>query len=201
MQQEDTNNSAMSVTVFRHGKVKANFPMFCTSKEFDEYMDQYDKADIYPIGPEYRRSPDEALYISTLRRTRLTAAGLFGEEAAEVAVPLGIAAEVLMRSFMDLNFPLPTFIWTVMARIQWFNNSERQPETRKVTRQRADALIGELVRRHHKDYENSCTVVSHGFFMAMLYRRLKRKGFSVRGGARKSEEGYRNLQSFRAVKK
>ena len=50
--QDNAKSSPISFTIVRHGKVKANFPMFCTSKEFDEYMDYYDKADIYPIGKQ-----------------------------------------------------------------------------------------------------------------------------------------------------
>ena len=196
--QDNSNSSPISFTIFRHGKVKANFPMFCTSKEFDEYMDYYDKADIYPIGKEYLRSPDEALYISTLRRTRLTAAGLFGEEAAEAATPLEMAVEVPMRSFMDLNIPLPTIIWTMMARIQWFYDSYRQFETKKQTKARAEALIDLLESKQNTDYEKSCSLVSHGFFMLTLHRRLKRRGYKLKGIPRHSDEGYRNLQSFHA---
>ena len=127
---ENNDGSNIKFTIFRHGKVKADFPAFCTSKE--------------------------------------------------------------------LNFPLPTIIWTMMARIQWFYDSPRQYETRKQTKARAEELIDWLESRQNTDYEKSCSLVSHGFFMLTLHRRLKRRGYKLKGIPRHSDEGYRNLQSFHA---
>ena len=99
---------------------------------------------------------------------------------------------------MDLNIPLPTIIWTMMARIQWFYDSDRQFETKKQTKARAEALIDLLESKQNTDYKKSCSLVSHGFFMLTLHRRLKRRGYKLKGIPRHSDEGYRNLQSFHA---
>ncbi|WP_442861686.1 histidine phosphatase family protein [Butyrivibrio sp.] len=109
------------------------------------------------------------VYISTLDRSYQTARQLFGErEFAKT----DLINEVPLRSAFDTKKKLPLWFWNVTGRLQWLCNSNRQPETKRQTNERAKRFVQELINN-----AEDCTIVTHGFFMHTLISEMKRSGF------------------------
>lgn len=162
----------MRLWIIRHAKVDLTWPIFCSSEEFDEDCEKYDRADIY--RPEQGTTGRNAgkIYTSELERTQKTAEALLGRTDFEVT---GLINEVPARSSFDCRQKIPRVFWNISGRLQWFFNSGRQLETRRETVERADEMIRRLMAGNE-----DCAIVIHGFFMVTLVRRLKLHGFSVR---------------------
>lgn len=69
----------------------------------------------------------------------------------------------------------PVWAWNVLARVQWLFHCDRQPETRRMSRQRARAAIAEL-----EEAGTDCSLVCHRFFMMVLCRELKKAGYKIK---------------------
>ncbi len=161
----------MQITLIRHGKVNMQWKKWYTSKQFDMACEGYDVSPIYPIDAKTEALAN-TVYISTLSRSRLTAEQLFGEVTFNETALLN---EVPLKSFVDCKIPLPLWMWNVGGRLQWLWQSNRQVECRRDTQKRARCLIGQL---HETD--GDCVLVSHGFYMRILIKELKKQGFVVR---------------------
>lgn len=172
----------MKITMIRHGKVNMNWKKWCTSEEFDRDCEKYDNAPIHCIEESMQQDVVEDIYISTLTRTRETATQLFGEQEFLTTELLN---EVPLKSFFSCKIPVPLWIWNVGGRLQWLLQKKRQPERRRETEQRADALIEKLVER-----DRDCILVSHGFFMRTLQKELGKYGFQIG----KKKLGFSNLE-------
>lgn len=177
----------MKIRLIRHAKVKINWPKTCNAAEFEHICRQYDQAEI--IGVD-RMEPERAggkLYVSPMLRSIETAKLLFpGREAAQLDV-----GEVPIRAFRDGTLRLPTWVWYVGGRMQWFFGNHRQKETRAETVRRCEAVIDRLA-----ELGEDCVIVTHGFFMKTFLRCLKKKGFTV--GSRPFSVS--NLQEITAEK-
>ena len=97
-----------------------------------------------------------------------------------------------MNSFTDTERKLPLFIWYFFGRLQWLRNDERQAEIRRDTVQRAQTAI-DRCEAEGRD----CILVTHGFFLKILMRELKKRGYAIRGNNRPL---IRNLQEITAYK-
>ena len=80
--------------------------------------------------------------------------------------------EVPCRSAFDSKIRLPLWLWFLIGRLQWAAGSTRQPEKRRDTENRSRQFIENLCRDGA-----DCAVVTHGFFMHILLRDLKKAGF------------------------
>lgn len=179
----------MKITMIRHAKVKMRWPSRCNSEEFDAACQAYDKAEIVKPSKKPRKIRKAKVFISDLDRTRWTAEGLFRDTDFTV---LGDIREVKMNSFTDTERKLPIFIWYFFGRLQWLRNDERQAEIRRDTVQRAQTAI-DRCEAEGRD----CILVTHGFFLKILMRELKKRGYAIRGNNRPL---IRNLQEITAYK-
>jgi broad specificity phosphatase PhoE len=159
----------MTVTLFRHYKVIHSRRRRYTPAGYAASLKEYDAADVVdqrvqPPG-EYMR-----IITSTLRRTRLTLAFLYGDREHE-RTPL--LDEVSMAPFTDRDREYDATFLDAMARIQWAFNNPRQPETRAMTVERANAFMDEYLRD-----DASILIIGHGFFFRVLSREMLKRGFS-----------------------
>lgn len=161
----------MKIMVIRHGKVNMKWRKLSTSRQFDMDCSNYDVSPLYPIDKKTESDIRADIYISTLKRTRDTAEALFGSREF---IETKLLNEVPLKSFCDSRIPLPLWVWNIIGRLQWSMGSSRQPEGRKDTKKRADALIEELIQKNR-----DCVLISHGFFMMILIRELKQYGQEV----------------------
>lgn len=163
----------MRIAVIRHGKVNYKWNSLCTSDEFDRACGEYDAAPVYPSSDGLSVDGFQNIYISTLPRSRDTAA-MLSAGGAFVTTPW--IDEVPLRSSLDTGIRLPLWYWNISGRIQWFFNSSRQTESRLDTEKRAKAFVDRLCREGADS-----AVVTHGFFMHVLLTEMKKAGFRISG--------------------
>lgn len=177
----------MQITLIRHGKVNMRWKKWYTSKQFDMACAGYDASPICPVDVK-AEAPTDAVYISTLPRSRQTAEQLFRDCTF---VETELLNEVPLRSFCDCRVLLPLWMWNVAGRLQWLWQSKRQEESRIDTQKRANKLINKLLGENR-----DCILISHGFFMRTLIKELKKQGFAVD----KNKIGFANLERIITIK-
>ncbi len=161
----------MKVYVIRHGKVDYTWSPRCTSREYDRACSEYDAAPVIPFQNGLSAEVFDDLYVSTLSRSRASAAMLFpGRKAKRTS----LIDEVPLRSCFDTGIKLPLRFWDIMARLQWRFNFARQPEGHRRTVKRAERFISLICRRGA-----DCAVVTHGFYMLTLLQELQKAGFTM----------------------
>jgi len=146
-----------------HGKKKLS------SVEFNEHMSGYD---IYPVKPNgiiIDSNEWDVCYASTLSRAQTTAKTIYDGEIA--TTPLII--EVPLSAFMKTNIRLHYMIWQIVGRIAWLFSLRSQPEGRAQTLSRIDEFISQIEKSEHQNI----LIISHGFFMKVFVRELKKHDF------------------------
>ncbi len=170
----------MKAVIIRHAEVDFKWSRRCSSNVFDSDCSGYDSAMIK--GESYRvpMIGYQRIYISELSRSRDTAKILFPDRDYLVTALIN---EVPLRSSFDTKKKMPLWLWNSSGRLQWFMNSARQIEGRNKTRERARQFVTMI-----SNEDTDCAVVTHGFFMHILLREIKKAGFKTN----KSSAAYRN---------
>lgn len=168
-----------TIVLMRHAKTDMKWNARYDSAGFDAACEAYAGSRILPDAiPEDLRGksvPDRfEVMAGTAQRAVQTARALYAvpEDGLRTTALLD---EVPMHSFMDTDRQLPLWLWFFMARAQWFFGSRRQPETRKMTRER----IGRLVALLEAEEKSSFLLISHGFYMRELMAEMRRRGFNI----------------------
>lgn len=159
----------MEVTIIRHGKVKHTWKKSCSSDEFDEECRLYDIAPIEEMT-SVSVTDTSKIYISTLDRSFQTAKKMYGDG---LFCRTELINEVPMKSAFDTKVKLPTWFWSISARVQWLTISSRQPESRLQTIRRAECFTQDIIGK-----SENCVLVTHGFFMHTLISVMKQRGFN-----------------------
>ena len=178
----------MKIVVIRHGEVCYVWSRWCTSEEFDKACVEYDKAPIRHMGYDLPPISSDNVFISSLSRSRDTAADLFDNDQLRQTEWID---EVPLKSSFDTKIKLPLWFWNLSGRIQWFINSSRQTEGRLCTQARARKMVDMLCREG-----SDGVIVTHGFFMHILLREMKRTGFMIGN----SHTSYQNGEYVIAVR-
>ena len=162
----------MKLILIRHAEVDFEWPKKCSSREFDDACKRYDTAGIRTDGVKPAKGKGYCIITSSQDRTKETARLMFGKAPV---IESDLFDEVPLVSFRDTEKRLPKWLFDVMGRLQWLFGSERQPESRRQTIDRAKKAVA-LIDRQGSD----CVVISHGFFMRSLLRVYARgKGYTV----------------------
>ncbi len=159
----------MKILLIRHGRVSMEWKKSCTPAEYDEACRLYDESDIIPLDTPQDMGDYEKIYVSSQKRAIQTAQQMFPAAPKDMVIMTPLLDEVPLRSFSDAERDRPKWVYDMAGRLQWLTG-RRQEETRQETVKRADELIGLL----EKNNENAI-LVTHGFFMSVLIRRLKRR--------------------------
>ena len=179
----------MKIIMIRHAKVDMEWEKSYDSDGWNQANVAYNESPIKEIK-EHLKNDDFKVYISSLPRTRATANGLLGEREL-IETPL--LNEVPNRAFTDTGRKLPKWMWVMCGRMQWFLNSKRQWETKKMTRARAEELVRMIIEK-----DEDCVLVTHEFYLYTLKGILSKHGFVIkRGGMGR----IKNLERIRATKK
>lgn len=159
----------MKIVIIRHGKVAYRRSRRCASEAFDRECAAYDLAPLERAEYTAPQGKFRSIYVSTLPRSMETARLMFpGKDLQERE----LIHEVPCRSAFDGRIKLPLWLWFLLGRLQWAAGSGRQPEKRSDTVNRSREFI-EMLCRDGAD----CAAVTHGFFMHILLRELKKAGF------------------------
>ena len=179
----------LEIYIIRHARVNLDWPKHCDVSTFHAYRRQYDQAPIDDVPPLGHTALPNKIYISSLPRSLATAKGLFGHRDFTVMPEIG---EVPIYAKTRYRVRFPTWIWHAFGHFQWLINDKCQVETRAQTEARADAVIDRLERQNE-----DCVLVSHGLFMLVLMRRLKKRGYDVSANHRVT---FKNLDMVRISK-
>lgn len=165
----------MKIYIIRHGRVNMKWEKKYDSKDYDKACSIYDISPVQKIDEKINTLSEEKIYISELSRTFDTASQLFNRKESDY-IKTGLLNEVPLRSFMDTKHEMPLLLWNIIGRLQWKFSNKRQMETINQTYNRADKAI-EFLERENRD----CYVVTHGFFMRVLIKQLKKKEYKITG--------------------
>ncbi|WKX76363.1 hypothetical protein [Zobellia laminariae] len=156
----------------RHFKVDFEWEKTYTSTEFKLACNKYDSSKIIRQNVEFNHR-DIQIYISELTRSESTYIAL---GINIYAYKTGLINEVPIAPFSETNLKLPTPLWKVMGRLQWFLNIKRQPEIRRHTLNRIHVLMNRI-----EEEKKDILIIGHGFYFSQLKRILKKRGYSGNG--------------------
>ncbi|MBD2751307.1 phosphoglycerate mutase family protein [Spirosoma validum] len=156
----------MKIRFIRHSKVVFKWKAIYDSSSFDLACVNYDSSPVQ--SGERVQSAEKIAYISSLKRSEETANALFHEGIEWVKTDL--LNEIPLRSFVDTKLKLPTILWMIVGRVQWYLNASRQAETRKKTKERINSFLN-----HIEGKQQDCLVIGHGFYFWELITEMKKR--------------------------
>ena len=159
----------MKIGLIRHFKVLNRSRWFLNSDDFKNAMEEYDNADVIPFKVDLKSENWNICVSSTMPRAEKTAEFIFNGKI----IFNNLFVEVPMSPVKFSSIKLPAIIWHIKARYAWYKNDSSQTETRKKTSKRIDAAIEFL----NQFANENVLIVTHGFFMRQLYKRLLNEGF------------------------
>ena len=149
----------------RHFKVNDSSKNWLNSDEFDNWVKDYDTFELEYSHVILPRNIDK-IYVSSQNRAIKSADFLnLDYEINDLLV------EVPIKSFINTKFKLPKWLWLFAGRVSWFLNF-KQNETKKETNKRVEYFIQNL------DMTGNILIISHGFLMMLLVKKLKKIGYT-----------------------
>ena len=160
----------MKIGLVRHFKVITSKTLKkLNSAEFNERMENYDNSPVRANEANISSNDWDICYSSTLSRASETAKSIYQGEI----ISTNLIIEVPLSAFMKTNSHFPSMVWHIGGRIAWLFSSKSQAESISGTKQRIDYFMKIIEESGHKNI----LVVSHGFFMKVFVRQLKKRGF------------------------
>jgi broad specificity phosphatase PhoE len=148
----------------RHFKVKDNSKSWLNSEEFNQWVKSYDTFELEYNSVVLPKNIDK-IYVSSQNRAIKSADFLnLNYKINDLLV------EVPIKSFIYTKFKLPKWLWLFVGRLAWFFNL-KQFETKEETNERIENFIQNL------DMNSNILIISHGFFMILLLKKLKKIGY------------------------
>jgi broad specificity phosphatase PhoE len=148
----------------RHFKVKDNSKSWLNSEEFNQWVKSYDTFELEYNSVVLPKNIDK-IYVSSQNRAIKSADFLnLNYKINDLLV------EVPIKSFIYTRFKLPKWLWLFVGRLAWFFNL-KQLETKEETNERIENFIQNL------DMNSNILIISHGFFMILLLKKLKKIGY------------------------
>lgn len=159
------------IGVVRHFKVNFKTKQYwMTADQFNQWVEQYDQAAIEPAHPFHSTIMWDVCWSSDLLRATNTAELIYNG----VAEPTELLREIGVKAVLLIKLKLPIHIWMMLGRIAWFCSHSSQSETKQQTIQRANQII-DMVEQNYAGA--NVLLVSHGAFMKVLFKELKRRGY------------------------
>jgi broad specificity phosphatase PhoE len=163
----------MIIGLVRHFKVAFKSERsWLTSVEFEDWISQYNSADVIPNEMKWVGTNWELCFSSDLIRAERTADLLFPGIVTRLPSLREIGLEPMFRSRIKLHYNL----WLLLSRIGWFCCHRSQTESRKHTEARAEQVVTYL----ESHLQSNILVITHGAFMNALNRELARRGYAAR---------------------
>ncbi|MDQ0216349.1 broad specificity phosphatase PhoE [Oikeobacillus pervagus] len=159
----------MKIGLIRHFQVHIDTPTFMSSKEFSQWVYDYDRADILKKDVDLLGIQWDICYTSNLPRAIQTAEMIFPHLVLEREE----LREVPIFPITNCKLVLPHFLWMIAGRIAWYLSHPSQLETKNATKVRAKQFVQQIL----KEKNQNIIVVSHGFFLSVLTKVLQKNGF------------------------
>jgi len=160
----------MKIGLVRHFKVvRSNTLKKLNATKFNKQMNSYDNSAVRANEVNICSHDWDICYASRLSRASETARTIYKGEI----ISTDLIIEVPLSAFMKTNTSFPSMVWHIGGRIAWLFSSKSQEESISGTKQRINDFIKTIEESGHKNI----LVVSHGFFMKVFVRQLKKRGF------------------------
>lgn len=152
------------IYILRHFKVKDNSKIWLNSREFNDWVKEYDLFELEYLNVHLPSKIDKT-YVSSLTRAIKTA------EHLDIAYQISdLLTEVKSKAFINTNIKLPKWLWLFIDRVLWFFNANSS-ENRDMTHKRINEFIEKI------DLDDDIFIITHGFFMKQIVRQFKSLGF------------------------
>lgn len=172
----------MSLGLVRHFRVQHKPERtWLTGEQFNQWVQEYETAPIqHPVHMSSLQKWDICLCSDQTRAVHT--ASYFDAHKfvyTEKLRGIGIAA-LQLGEFKLSGLRLPLSCWLVLARLSWTAGHPSQPESRAAVLQRAHTVIDSLAAEAEAAApEGRVLIVSHGAFMKVLDRELRRRGYKA----------------------
>lgn len=162
----------MYIGLVRHFKVDCNAQAFMTSDDFEKWVIEYDNSHIIENEFETKNIKWDKCFSSDLPRAIKTSETIFQGEILKTP----LLREVPLSAIYKTKLKLPHMFWCILARMAWSFKHKSQAETKRDTESRINEFLNSL----DKELDNNMLIVCHGFFMKILEKELKKRGFRGR---------------------
>jgi broad specificity phosphatase PhoE len=159
----------MYIGVVRHFRVDCNAQAFMTSDDFEKWVVEYDNSAVIENKFETENIKWNKCFSSDLPRAIKTSESIFKGEIIKTQ----LLREVPLSPIYKTNLKLPHRFWCIMARIAWNFHHKSQVENKKDSQKRINEFLNSLDMK----LDTNMLFVCHGFFMKIIERELKRRGF------------------------
>lgn len=160
----------MYIALVRHFKVDCNAKVFMTSDEFKSWVTKYDTSDVIQSKFDISKIKWDKCFSSELSRAIKTSEIIYNGEI----IKTHLLREVPLSPICETNLKLPYVFWCISGRIAWKFQHKSQIEGKRDTQRRANEFLDILENEYSS---NNILIVCHGFFMSVLQKELKRRGF------------------------
>lgn len=172
----------MSLGLVRHFRVQHKPERtWLTGEQFNLWIQGYETAPIQQPGHKSNMQKWDICLCSDQARAVHTASYFDAQEFVytEQLREIGIAA-LQLGEFKLSGLRLPLSCWLVLARLSWTAGHPSQPESKAAVLQRAHMVIDSLAAEAEAAApEGRVLIVSHGAFMKVLDRELRRRGYKA----------------------
>ncbi|MCR8656690.1 histidine phosphatase family protein [Paenibacillus endoradicis] len=158
----------MKVGLVRHfSVVDITKALWMTSSEFNSWVEYYDQCDIK--SDEFiEKIYWDLCYSSDQPRSVKTAELIFKDKI----ITTNLLREIHIKAILQTKFKLHRSFWLILGRVGWLLNHSTQ-ESKQDTILRAKRVIDEIELNDN----SNILVVTHGAFMTVLSKELKRRGY------------------------
>lgn len=152
------------IYLLRHLKVNDVKSIWMNSNEFNQWVEDYD---FFELSYFNIQLPNDIEKICVSSQNRAIKTANFLEIEYEYS---NLLEEVNVEAFIKTSINLPKWFWLLCGRIMWYFNLTKK-ETRNQTNKRIEDFISNI------DLDSNILIISHGFFMIQLIKKLKDLGF------------------------
>ena len=160
----------MKIWIVVCGRGVQPLPKRCTGTDYEKALADAAESAIEPYAGRTMSAAGRTIYLAPGRRARETAEQMIPEGEY---VPEPLLAPIPRRAFTDAAGEKNLRVWDWMARRQARRGDPRQPESRKASIERAEALIARLEAE-----EKDCVLILDGDFLTLLLDRFRLHGCS-----------------------
>lgn len=159
----------MKIGLIRHFKVNNTQPKFMSSKDFAEWVNLYDNADVIKNEIDIKKEEWNKCFTSDLPRAIKTAETLYKGKI----IKTDQLREVPLSPIFNTNIKLHYLFWNIGGRIAWLFSHKSQSEGKKETQKR----IKKFLDRMENEGVSNNLIICHGFLMHWFQRELIKRGF------------------------
>jgi broad specificity phosphatase PhoE len=161
----------MKIGLVRHFKVKQQFPekVFISTKEINQWLDDYDKADIEIAEVDLCGIDWKICYSSDLPRAVKTAESIYNGYINKVKE----LREVRIGAFFERNVKLPAILWMLLGKLAIRISHKSILETPSQINNRINLILDKIMNENN----DNVLIVCHGLIMMFIRQELIKRGF------------------------